>query len=109
MLTFNSTYKIKSKNKQLDFNTMCNELKSMITNMLNTDKFNDTMSAISNEFTTTIESIEQPQVELITTLFVTLVDNNEPANKLFRKYMEDNLLRIEHEQFSARLVKRRIY
>lgn len=108
VITWNCTYKLKVKSKQLSFDEACEQLKATIKSKLNNETFDTHMHIITKETTMATERVEQPEVEFIVMLFTTLEDDVLP-NRTFRKYMEDHLLKIDTDDFTARVIKRRIY
>ena len=108
VITCNCTYKLKIKNKQLELNDACEQLKATIKNKLNAELFDEYMHIITKETTITTERVEQQEVEFIVMLFTTLEDDVLP-NRTFRKYMEEHLLKIDTNDLTARVIKRRIY
>lgn len=106
-ITLDCTYKIKSK--QLEFNKACDELKQHIINKLDSEQFNSTMYAITKEVEINIDRKEASEVEFIITMFITTINAPESLHVLFRKYMEAELLHIEDSEFTAKIIKRRIY
>lgn len=108
-ITLTCTYKVKRKDKQLDFNDICTRLKSNLANKINTEEFDSALYAITKEFSINIERIEEPEVEFIITIFITTYNAPLLPRKLFKQYMENNLLKIEQDDFTARIIKRRIY
>ena len=108
VITWNCTYKVKITNKEVSFDDTCEQLKATIKNKLNDTSFDEYMHIITKETTIATERVEQPEVEFIVMLFTTLEDDVLP-NRTFRKYMEENLLKISTDDFTARVIKRRIY
>ena len=108
VITWNCTYKLKVKNKQLSFYEACEQLKTTIKSKLNNDTFDTHMHIITKELSATIERSEQPEVEFIVMFFTTLEDDVLP-NRTFKKYMEEHLLKIDTDDFTARVINRRIY
>ena len=108
-ITLACTYQIKVKSKEIDFDTACKQLKSILAEKISTEEFNDDLYIISKEGSINIEKLDKSRVEVIITLFITTLHAPESPRKLFKQYMENHLLKIDEDNFVAKIIKRRFY
>lgn len=109
VITWNCTYKLKIKNKDVDFATICEQAKNIIYSLINVEQFDTDMYIVAKEVTITTEQVEYPRVEFLVVLFCTFMKAPKAPNRLFKQYMENNLISISNELFDGKLVRRSIY
>ena len=102
MLTISLRYKTKTNN-------VAEELKETLNNILTSKEFDNKMQLITKETAITIEHVDQYEVELIITMFATLLHKDVKLSKLMRAYIEENLTKLLVNGCCYRLIKRRVY
>lgn len=108
-ITLDCTYKIKVINKNNNFDDICTELKSILTTKIDSEEFDTALCAITKERSINIEKVEDSKIEFIITMFITTMHAPQGPRKLLKTYMENNLINISSDNFTAKIIKRRIY
>lgn len=100
MLNISLTYKTKTD--------VSEQLKAQIYNLLTTDQFDTYMSIITKETTINIEHAQDKETELLITMFTTIDEAVKPT-KLMRMFIEEHMSKFIVDNYTCRLVKRRVY
>ena len=106
MLTLSGIYQLKSSIAFEDAKTL---LIADIKKLIDNNEFDNMLNIFTKESSVLIENTDEPKVELFVTMFVTVAESNKSIVKLFREYVNNNMTKLDCDNYSAKLIKKRIY
>ena len=106
MLTLSGIYQLKSS---IAFEDAKRLLIADIKKLIDNNEFDNMLNIFTKESSVLVENTDEPKVELFVTMFVTVAENNKSIVKLFREYVNNNMTKLDCDNYSAKLIKKRIY
>lgn len=106
MLTLSGIYQLKSS---IAFEDAERLLIADIKKLIDNNEFDNMLNIFTKESSVLVENTDEPKVELFVTMFVTVAENNKSIVKLFREYVNNNMTKLDCDNYSAKLIKKRIY